>query len=109
MALVEMALRADTGARCRVPDGMDPFVLLFSESASRAVVVVPPDHEARLLEVCADHGLPAMSIGVVDSGAGSEVGHPSGTQVFLLEGQFTVTLDELREVHERTIPAALSA
>ena len=38
-ALVEMALRSGVGARVWIPDGIDPFVLLFSESAGRAVVV----------------------------------------------------------------------
>ena len=38
--VVEMALRSGIGARCWVPDGIDPFVFLLSESATRAVVVV---------------------------------------------------------------------
>jgi hypothetical protein len=33
MTLVEMATRSGVGARLWVPDGVDPFVHLFSESA----------------------------------------------------------------------------
>ena len=34
--LVEMALRSGVGARLWVPDGIDAFTFLFSESAGRA-------------------------------------------------------------------------
>ena len=51
--LVEMALRSGVGARCWVPDGLDPFVHLFSESAGRAIVVVPRSEELRFTEMCA--------------------------------------------------------
>ena len=104
-ALVEMALRSGVGARCWVPDGIDPFVHLFSESAGRAIVVVPRSEEMRFTEMCAARGLPAERIGVVDSGLGADAGYPEGTQVLEFTGLFTLTLDELREAHERTIPA----
>ena len=45
-ALMEMALRGDTGARVSLPEDLDPFVALFAESAGRAVVVVRPADEA---------------------------------------------------------------
>ena len=34
---------------------------------------------------------------------------PAGTQVLQLDGQFTVTLDELRAAHEATLPAVLAS
>jgi phosphoribosylformylglycinamidine synthase subunit PurL len=108
-ALVEMALRAGVGARCWVPDGLAPFTFLFSESASRAVVVVARSEELRFTEMCQARGLPAHRIGVVDSGLGPDAGFPPGTQVLQLGDLFTVTLDELRVAHEGTIPAALTA
>ncbi|MDQ4008540.1 MAG: phosphoribosylformylglycinamidine synthase subunit PurL, partial [Actinomycetota bacterium] len=40
-ALVESTLRYGVGCRVWLPDGLDPFVALFSESAGRAVVAVP--------------------------------------------------------------------
>jgi phosphoribosylformylglycinamidine synthase len=105
--LVEMALRSGVGARCWVPDGIDPFVLLFGESAGRAVVVVPRSEELRFTEMCAARGLPAQRIGVVDSGLGPDAGFAAGTQVLELSNLFTMTLDELRVAHERTLPDVL--
>ena len=69
VALVEMALRSGVGARCWVPDGLDPFVFLLSESATRAVVVVARSEELRFTEMCAARGFPATRIGVVDWGS----------------------------------------
>jgi phosphoribosylformylglycinamidine synthase len=106
-ALVEMALRSGVGARCWIPDGVDAFVFLFSESTARAVVVVPRSEELRFTEMCAARQLPAYRIGVVDSGLGADAGHPTGTQVLQFSDQFTVTLDELRLAHEATLPAVL--
>ncbi|MDP1877008.1 MAG: phosphoribosylformylglycinamidine synthase subunit PurL [Actinomycetota bacterium] len=108
-AIVEMALRAGVGARCWVPDGLAPFTFLFSESASRAVVVVARSEELRFTEMCQARGLPAHRVGVVDSGLGADAGFAPGTQVLQVGDLFTVALDELRQAHEGTIPAALSA
>ena len=40
LALVKLCLRLGHGARVVLPEGVDPFVALFSESAGRAVVAV---------------------------------------------------------------------
>ena len=106
-ALVEMALRAGVGARCWAPEGLDPFVFMFAESAGRAVVVVPRSEELRFTEMCAARALPAHRIGVVDSGLGPDAGFSPGTQVLQVSDQFTVTLAELRAAHEATLPAVL--
>ncbi len=106
--LVEMALRSGVGARCWAPDDVDPFVLLFSESTGRAVVVLPRSEELRFTEMCAARSLPAHRIGVVDSGLGPDAGYPEGTQVLQLSDQFTVTLDELRAASDATLPAVLA-
>jgi phosphoribosylformylglycinamidine synthase len=108
-SLVEMALRAQTGARCWVPDGIDPFTFLFSESAGRAVVVVARTEELRFTEMCAARGLPAFRMGVVDSGLGPDAGFEAGVQVLQFSELFTVTLDELRAAHDRTLPSVLQA
>jgi phosphoribosylformylglycinamidine synthase len=92
ITLVEMALRAGKGARVFLPDGMDPFVALFSESAGRIVFVVPRTEEVRFTDMCTARGVPASRIGVVDA----EV---DGLDV---QGQFTVSLPELRDASERT-------
>ena len=39
--IVEMAMRSGIGVRLQVPAGLDAFTFLWSESATRAVVVVP--------------------------------------------------------------------
>jgi phosphoribosylformylglycinamidine synthase len=95
-AVVESCLRGGLGARLVVPDGLDPFVFLFSESAGRVVVAVPRSEELRFNDMCGARGLPATRIGVVD-GDSVEV-----------QGQFTIPLAELREAHEGTIPSLLA-
>ncbi len=109
VALVEMALRADVGARCWVPDGLDPFVFLLSESATRAVVVVARSEELRFTEMCAARGFAATRIGVVDSGIGAESGVADGGQALVVDGLHGATvvlpLDEVRALREATLPA----
>ncbi|MEP6599108.1 MAG: phosphoribosylformylglycinamidine synthase subunit PurL [Actinomycetota bacterium] len=93
-ALVESVLRRSIGARIVLPDGADPFVALFAESAGRAIVTVPRSEEVRFTDMCTARGLPHVRIGVTD--------------VFSIElevqGQFTVPLAELRAASERTLP-----
>ena len=103
--LVEMALHAGSGARCWIPDNIDPFTFLFSESAGRAIVVVASTEELRFTEMCAARQLPAQRVGVVDSGLGPDAGYPAGTQVLQFNDWFTLTLDELHDAHTKTLPA----
>ncbi len=106
VALVEMALRSRVGARCWVPDGLDPFVFLLSESATRAVVVVPRSEELRFTEMCAARGFPATRIGVVDSGMGAELGLED--QALVVDGvhgeSVVLPLAEVRAAREATLP-----
>ncbi|MFG2194900.1 phosphoribosylformylglycinamidine synthase subunit PurL [Streptomyces sp. NPDC048639] len=95
-ALVESCLKGGKGARIVVPDGIDPFVLLFSESAGRAVVAVPRSEELRFTDMCGARGLPATRIGVVDG------------DVLDVQGQFGIPLSELVQANEATIPALLA-
>jgi phosphoribosylformylglycinamidine synthase len=95
-AVVESALLGGKGARLIVPDGLDAFTFLFSESAGRAIVAVPRSEEVRFNDMCGARGLPATRIGVVD-GDSVEV-----------QGEFTLSLAELREAHEGTIEALLA-
>ena len=94
--LAEMALRGDVGARVSLPTDVDPFVALFAESTARVVAVVAAADEARLVDLCAERGVPVERIGVV-GGATVEV-----------EGQFDVPLDELRTTWTATLPALFS-
>ena len=77
------------------PEGADPFVTLFSESAGRVLVAVPRTEETRFTGMCSARGLPWTRIGVVDEGSDS----------IEVQGQFSITLAELRAAHEGTLPA----
>ncbi|WP_129667010.1 phosphoribosylformylglycinamidine synthase subunit PurL [Phytoactinopolyspora endophytica] len=94
-ALVESVLRHGVGARVWVPDGLDPFVFLFSESTARAVVAVPHPEEVRFTGMCGARRFPHERIGVIDDEGALEV-----------QGQFNIPVDELRRAHEATLPAA---
>ena len=93
-AVIESALAGETGCRILLPEGADPFVALFSESAGRVLVAVPRTEESRFMSMCEARQLPAVRIGVVDQGSDSVA----------VQGQFSVTLAELREVHEGVLP-----
>ncbi|MPZ94001.1 MAG: phosphoribosylformylglycinamidine synthase subunit PurL [Propionibacteriales bacterium] len=92
-ALVESSLRYGVGCRVWLPDDLDPFVALFSESAGRAVVVVPRSEEVRFTDMCAARRFPHQRIGVVD-GAAIDV-----------QELFSLPLDELRTAWSATLPA----
>ncbi|MFF1381141.1 phosphoribosylformylglycinamidine synthase subunit PurL [Streptomyces sp. NPDC058308] len=91
-AVTESCLRGGKGARLVVPDGLDAFTFLFSESAGRAVVSVPRSEELRFTDMCGARGLPVTRVGVVDGDAVE------------VQGEFTLPLSELRTAHEETIP-----
>jgi phosphoribosylformylglycinamidine synthase len=95
-ALVEMALRSDVGADVSIPSSIDPFVFCCSESAGRAIVVVSPDREAEFISLCEALAVPATRVGAVTSGDE------------LSFGSFAISLDEVRRIHESTIPVALA-
>ncbi len=97
ITLAEMAMRGGIGARVWLPEGIDPFVALFSESVARAVAVVPREEEVRLKDMCTARGLPHVRIGVV-TGDALEV-----------QDVFSVPLTELRATHEATLPAVLDS
>ncbi len=92
--LVEMALRANVGAHITLPNDVEPFVLLFSESAARAVTVIHPQDKDVFESACVRHGLEFADIGTVDSG-----------NELTFAGQFAVSIDELRAAHVGTFPA----
>ncbi|WP_328674687.1 phosphoribosylformylglycinamidine synthase subunit PurL [Streptomyces sp. NBC_00322] len=100
-AVVESCLRGGTGARLIVPDGLDAFTFLFSESAGRAVVSVPRSEELRFNDMCGARGLPVTRIGVVDGTVSDS------NAVVDVQGEFSIALSELRTAHEETIPGLL--
>jgi phosphoribosylformylglycinamidine synthase len=100
IALAEATLRHGVGARVWLEeicerDGIDAFTALFSESTARVVVAVPRSEEVRFTDMCTARGQAHARIGVVDD-------ETDGLDV---QGQFAVTLAEMRTVHTRTLPA----
>lgn len=93
-AVVESALAGETGCRILLPEDADPFVWLFSESSGRVLVAVPRTEESRFTSMLTARQMPWTRIGVVDQGSDSVT----------VQDQFEVTLDELRAVHEGTLP-----
>jgi phosphoribosylformylglycinamidine synthase len=100
-ALVESCLRNGVGARVWVPDELDPFVALFSESAARAIVAVPRSEEVRFTDMCSARGFAHARIGVTD-GRGDDA-------LLDVQDQFSLTLGELRRAWSATLPDALDA
>jgi phosphoribosylformylglycinamidine synthase II len=98
-ALVESCLRNDVGARVWVPDDLEAFVALFSESAARAIVAVPRSEEVRFTDMCSARGFPHARIGVTD-GRGPDA-------LLDVQDQFSLTLGELRAAWSATLPDAL--
>ena len=96
--VTEMAMRSGVGVRLVVPAALDAFTFLWSESATRAVVVVPQDRNDEFLSLCATKSFPATKIGIVDA----------LSKLVELTGVFGETIsldiDELRTISEETLP-----
>ena len=93
--LVESALRGGVGARVWAPDGLDPFLFLFAESAGRAVVAVPRTEEVRFTDMCTARRFPHAKIGVITG------------DTLDVQDQFELPLTELRTAWTATLPNAL--
>ena len=88
-ALVEACLIDGIGARVDLAG--DAFVELFSESAARALVAV--SDAAALVALADSHGVSARVIG------------ETGGDSLVVQGLFEVSLGDLREPFEATLPA----
>jgi phosphoribosylformylglycinamidine synthase len=94
--LTESCLRSGLGADIEIAG--DAFVLLWSESASRAVVSAAPERAAEVTAAAQRLGVPCTQIGVV-------AGLPVLTLDGIFGGQVAVPISELRTVSEATLPA----
>ncbi|MEA2550719.1 MAG: phosphoribosylformylglycinamidine synthase subunit PurL, partial [Actinomycetota bacterium] len=96
IALAEAAIEGGHGFAVTLAGAdLPPHVAMFSESASRAVVSVDPENEARLQELAASHGLALTRLG--------ETGGPRA----VIEGMIDVTVDEMSELYESVLPSLL--
>jgi phosphoribosylformylglycinamidine synthase len=93
-ALVEASLRNDIGVSVTL--GEDPFVELFAESAARAIITTPAADDESVIAMAGALGVPI-----------ARIGHTGGSDV-VVEGQFGVSLAEVREAGTTTLPAALA-
>jgi phosphoribosylformylglycinamidine synthase II len=96
--IAEMSMRSGIGVRLEVPAGLDAFTFLWSESATRAVVVIPQHRNDEFLSLCDFKSFPMTKMGEVKLLSKS----------IELTGVFgkTISLDiaELREISEETFP-----
>jgi phosphoribosylformylglycinamidine synthase len=95
IALVESAIEGGHGFAVTIASDLPDHVALFSESASRAVVGVAPEHEAAFVALADSLGVPASRLG--------ETGGPR----IVFAGMFETTVSELSAVHESAIPRLL--
>ncbi len=110
VALAEAVLRHGVGARVdltalRARDGLDTFTALFSESAARALVAVPPDLTGSLHRICETAGVPVVEVGVADTSVDGLV-VDGGTDGSAWDLQ--VSLADLRRAHTSTLPAVFA-
>ncbi|WP_164234090.1 phosphoribosylformylglycinamidine synthase subunit PurL [Microbacterium hydrocarbonoxydans] len=99
-ALAEGVMRFGVGARVWLNeiierDGVDAASALFSESTGRVIVTVPREDDVKFRGLCGGRGYPVLRIGVTDSEPQLEV-----------QDVFTVSVEELRERSQATLPAA---
>jgi phosphoribosylformylglycinamidine synthase len=95
VALAESAIAADTGFAVTLPGDLPPHVMLFSESASRAVVALPPPRATALEDLANRHGVPAARLG--------DTGGPR----MVFDGLFELPVAEARTAYEGAIPRLL--
>jgi phosphoribosylformylglycinamidine synthase len=132
--LAEACLRFGIGAevdlaKLMARDGLSAFEALFSESQGRALVAVSGGAaEARLADLAAAQGVPAVRLGVTGpvsmpdgegggaadgggelaagaGGAGPRAAISTGPESLVLTGLFTIRLAEARAAFEATLPA----
>ncbi len=104
-ALAEGVTRFGVGARVWLDeiierDGVDAASALFSESTGRVIVSVPREDDVKFRGLCDGRGYPVLRIGVTDSAAEGDA------PALEVQGTFTVTVAELRELSRATLPAA---
>ncbi|MFG1709569.1 phosphoribosylformylglycinamidine synthase subunit PurL [Nonomuraea sp. M3C6] len=91
VALAESCLARGIGASVALSG--DAFTDLFSESASRALVVVRPEVYAEFASLCGRLEVPCYGLGV------------TGGVSLVVEDVFEVSVEELRETHTAALPA----
>jgi phosphoribosylformylglycinamidine synthase subunit PurL len=95
--LVESICHSGLGAQILLPEGVDPFTYLFSESSGRVLVVIPRGQELAVRTACEQRGLPITPLGVADA----------NTDGLHLRDHFDLPRDELEAAWKGRIGARL--
>jgi phosphoribosylformylglycinamidine synthase len=97
IALAESCMHGGRGCELVLPGEpdlpSDDFTVLFSESAARALVSVPPGRGDEFIAHARQQGFPVAALGTVTGDS------------LAITGQFEIPLDELSEVWRGTLPA----
>ena len=97
LALVEMALARGVGATVTLPraGGLPPLAVLVSETPSRALVAVAPEHVEAVAAAARERGVPLHRLGVTGGGA------------LAVTGVLELPLERLRDAYEGALPRLL--
>jgi phosphoribosylformylglycinamidine synthase subunit PurL len=95
IALVEATVAGGVGATVTLPHGPPPLAGLVSESASRALLAVPPESAGDLETLAAEAGVPATRLGT------------TGSDRLVVPGILDLPLSQLRDAYEGALPRAL--
>jgi phosphoribosylformylglycinamidine synthase len=97
VALGEMALAGDTGARIGIPQDAGPLHgILFGEDQARYLLCAQAGKAQLLADSARREGLPLYRLGV------------TGSRHLTLNGQMLTSIEELRERHEGWFPALMA-
>jgi phosphoribosylformylglycinamidine synthase len=96
IAIAEMALTGDIGAKLAVPSGFDAVSFLFGEDQGRYLVAIEESQAARVVAEAKAAGIAISSLGA------------TGGDKIVLEAEGAVSLSRLRAAHESWFPAYMS-
>ncbi len=92
MALTDMALASNLGAKIQIPKNIAAHITLFAEDQARYLITCKPEKTSELLRNAETSGVPASRIGTVTPSA------------LIIEGHATISLNMLRAAHEDWLP-----
>jgi phosphoribosylformylglycinamidine synthase len=96
VALAEMAMAGNIGAKIALPAGSDPIPFLFGEDQGRYVVAFPSAMVPKVAETAHRHGVKAVLIGC------------TGGDTLLVEGIGEAPISQMRSAHEGWFPAYMN-
>jgi len=113
VAVAEMGIWGDRGAKLRLPVGDSPAVALFGESPSRLVCEVLPLHASDFERLARQFGLPVETLGVTGGSrlhvdlAGSGATGAAEERGSRIADAIDVSVADLRHAWEHGLPRAL--